>query len=235
VVNEEFVRRFLPGVEPIGRRVTTRGRDFVIAGVVRDSRYESFDEPATPIVYSSYRDRPFVSGEMHIRTQPGRETAIAAAVRQAVRDIDPALPIYDVRTMAEHVEKNLFLRRVPARMFAVLGPLLLALAAIGIYAVVAYGVAQRTTEIGIRIALGATGHRVVWQIVRETLRVVTIGSVLGWLPVYIVQIHIAPGRPLDPGVFAGVPLLLLGVAALACWLPARRAAGVDPMVALREE
>jgi ABC-type antimicrobial peptide transport system permease subunit len=163
------------------------------------------------------------------------ETALTDDVRRVVRELDPRLPIYDVRTLVEHVEKNLFLRRIPARMFVVLGPLLLALAAIGIYAVVAYGVAQRTTEIGVRLALGAPPRRVVVQIVRETLRVILAGAAAGWFIVYIVQIHIAPGRPLDPIVFAGVPTVLLLVAAAACWLPARRAASVDPMVALRQE
>jgi ABC-type antimicrobial peptide transport system permease subunit len=120
-------------------------------------------------------------------------------------------------------------------MFAVLGPMLLVLAAIGIYAVVAYAVAQRTTEIGVRLALGATRVRVVRDLVTETLRVAAAGAVAGWLPVYLVQIHMAPGRPLDPAVFAGVPVVLLAVAAVACWLPARRAAAVDPMRALRRE
>jgi len=235
IVNEEFVRHYLSDSEPIGRRVQSRGRTYQIAGVVRNSVYEAFGEPATPIVYFSYRDRPAAAGEMHLRTRVGVETALTDDVRRVVRDLDPRLPIYDVRTLVEHVEKNLFLRRIPARMFVVLGPLLLALAAIGIYAVVAYGVAQRTTEIGVRLALGAPPRRVVIQIIRETLRVILAGAAAGWLIVYMVQIHIAPGRPVDAIVFAGVPIVLLLVAAAACWLPARRAAGVDPMVALRQE
>ena len=178
------------------------------------------------------RPRP---GKSTCRRADGSETLLAGDLRRAVRDIDPALPIYDVRTLEEHVEKNLFLRRIPARMFVVLGPLLLGLAAIGIYAVVAYAVAQRTTEIGIRMALGATGGRVVGEMVVDTLRVVAAGAVVGWLLVYIVQIHIAPGRPLALSVFAGVPVVLLVVAAFACWLPAQRASRVDPMVALRHE
>jgi ABC-type antimicrobial peptide transport system permease subunit len=120
-------------------------------------------------------------------------------------------------------------------MFVVLGPLLLGLAAIGIYAVVAYAVAQRTTEIGIRMALGATGGRVVGEMVVDTLRVVAAGAVVGWLLVYLVQIHIAPGRPLALSVFAGVPVILLVVAAFACWIPAQKASRVDPMIALRHE
>ena len=235
IVNEEFVRRFLAGSEPVGRTVQNRDRAYVICGVVRDSLYESFDESPTPIVYFSFRDRPAWAGEIHLQVADGSETPIAAELRRAVRDVDPALPIYDVRTLEEHVEKNLFLRRIPARMFVVLGPLLLALAAIGIYAVVAYAVAQRTTEIGVRMALGATGTRVVGEVVFDTLRVAAGGAVLGWLLVYIVQIHLAPGRPLAFSVFAGAPAILLGVATLACWLPAQRASKVDPMVALRHE
>jgi predicted permease len=235
IVNQAFVRRFLGGSEPIGRTVQNRDRVYAICGVVRNSLYESFDEAPTPIVYFSFRDRPGWGGEIHLQTADGSETLLAADLRRAVRDVDASLPIYDVRTLEEHVEKNLFLRRIPARMFVVLGPLLLALAAIGIYAVVAYAVAQRTTEIGVRMALGATGSRVVGEVVFDTLRVVAGGALLGWLLVYIVQIHIAPGRPVALSVFVGVPIVLLLVAAFACWLPAQRASRVDPMVALRHE
>jgi predicted permease len=235
IVNDEFVRRFLPGGTALGRRVQNGDRTYQICGVARTTLYESFEEDPTPIVYFSFRDRASSAGEIHVRTREGAEMAIAADLRRAVRDVDAALPVYDVRTMSEHVEKNLFLRRVPARMFAVLGPLLLLLAAIGIYAVVAYGVAQRTAEIGVRLALGATGARVIAEVVTDTLRVVAGGVVAGWLAVFIVQIHIAPGRPLPLSVFAGVPMVLLSVAFAACWLPAQRAAKVDPMVALRHE
>jgi hypothetical protein len=235
IVNEEFVRRYLTDLEPLGRRLESRGRTYVIAAVARNSVYESFGESPTPIVYFSYRDRPSSAGEIHVRTRPGAETTLAADVRRVVREIDAALPLYDVRTLNEHVERNLFLRRVPARMFVVLGPLLLALAAIGIYAVVAYSVAQRTTEIGVRLALGAPRRRVVFAIVRDTLRSVTAGALPGWLIMYVIQIHVAPGRPLDAPVFLGVPAILFLVAALASWLPAQRAASVDPVVALRHE
>jgi putative ABC transport system permease protein len=235
IVNQEFVRRFLGTLEPLGRRLLYRGRTYVIAGVVRNSLYESFGEPPTPIMYFSYRDRASTAGEIHVRTRPGAEISVASDVRRIVRELDEGLPVYDVRTLAEHVERNLFLRRVPARMFVVLGPLLLALAAIGIYAVVAYGVAQRTTEIGVRLALGAPKRTVVFAIVRDTLRSVAFGAIPGWLVMYLIQIHRAPGRPLDFPVFVGVPAILLIVASLASWLPAQRAAGVDPVVALRHE
>ena len=234
VVNEEFVRRFLDGAEPIGRKVEARGSSFLIAGVVKDTTYESFGEPPKPMLYFSYRDRPSPMAEVHVLTRPGSEALIAPYIRRIVRDLDPTLPVYNVRTMTEHVETNLFLRRIPARMFAVLGPLLLALAAIGIYAVVACSVAQRTTEIGVRLALGATPRRVVRQIVMESLKVVAIGAALGWFMVWIVNAHINRG-PLSLPAFVGIPLILMTVAAIACWIPARRAAATDPMLALRQE
>jgi ABC-type antimicrobial peptide transport system permease subunit len=152
-----------------------------------------------------------------------------------VRELDPTLPVYDVRTLTDHVEKNLILRRIPARMFVVLGPLLLVLAAIGIYAVVAYSVARRTNEIGVRLALGASAGRVVAQIVRESLHVIGIGALVGWSIAFVVDIHLARGGSIDRPAFLGVPAILLLVAAFACWLPARRAATIDPMLALRRE
>lgn len=235
VVNEEFVRRFLGGAEPIGRRLRARGVDHRIAGVARGSVYESFGEPPTPMVYFSYRDRPLGRGEIHLRARSGAATALAPGLRRVVRELDPGLPVYDVRTLTEHVEKNLFLRRVPARIFVVLGPLLLVLAAIGIYAVVAYGVARRTVEIGVRLALGASGRRVVRGIVVDSLRVVGVGALAGWLVALAIDLHVGGVGSFDPPVLLGVPAVLLLVATLASWIPARRATRVDPVVALRRE
>jgi ABC-type antimicrobial peptide transport system permease subunit len=234
VVNQEFVRRFLDGGEPLGRRLEIRGTNYVIAGVARTSLNESFSESPTPIIYLSYRDRPAARGEIHVRTRGGIEALVAPEIERVVRELDPALPLYDIRTLNEHVEKNLFLRRIPARMFVVLGPLLLLLAAVGIYAVVAYAVSLRTTEIGVRLALGATSSRVVSQIVGETLRVVAAGAIVGWLVALLVKMHLVRG-PISLLVFAGVPLVLMLVAAFACWIPARRATQVDVMVALRQD
>ena len=119
-------------------------------------------------------------------------------------------------------------------MFVVLGPALLLLAAIGIYAVVAYSVSHRTTEIGIRLALGATSRRVVQQVVAETLRVVGAGALVGWVLAVLINMHLVRG-PLYLSVFAGVPATLLLVATAACWLPAWRATRLDPVAALRHE
>lgn len=235
IVNEEFVRRFIGSAEPLGRRVQSRGGTFVIAGVVRNSLNESFNESPTPIIYFSYRDRPASLGQIHLRTRVGAEASLAPAVRRIVRELDPSLIVYDVRTLSDHVETNLFIRRIPARMFVVLGPLLLLIAAIGIYAVVAYAVAQRTAEIGVRLALGAAARTVVAQIVGESLRVIGAGALAGLLTVFAVYIHLVPGRPIDLMAFIGVPVVLLLVATFACWLPARRATRIDPVVALRQE
>jgi predicted permease len=234
IVNEEFVHRFLPDAEPLGRSLQSRDRRYVIAGVVRNSLSESFGEPPTPVIYFSYRDRPAVQGQVHLRTRVGAELLLASAVERIVRDLDPTLPVYDVRTLTDHVEKNLFLRRIPARMFVVLGPLLLVLAAIGIYAVVSYTVSRRTTEIGVRLALGATASRVLSQIVGESLRVIGAGALAGWLLMFMVALHLL-GGVINLPVFLGVPAILLLVAAIACWVPARRATAVDVMVALRQE
>jgi hypothetical protein len=233
VVNEAFVERYLSRLEPVGRRVQARGRSYVIAGVARNSLYNAFGEPPTPIIYFSYRDGPPRTGEIHLRAREGREAAVAADVRRAVRELDPDLPVYNVRTLSTHVESNLLFRRVPARMFAVLGPMLLALAAIGIYAVVSYGVSQRATEIGVRLALGATPRGVVGQFVRESMAVVSVGALAGWA-LALCAVIVFYDAAIDVLVFIAVPLLLLAVAAAACWLSARRAARSDPMAALRQ-
>jgi predicted permease len=234
VVNEEFVRRYLEGADPIGRRIETRGKQYTIVGSVRNSLYNAFGEPPTPIIYFSYRDRPSPNGEIHLRPRAGREAAVAADLRRVVRDIDPDLPIYDVRTLNDHIESNLIFRRIPARMFSVLGPLLLLLAASGIYAVVAYAVSLRTTEIGVRLALGATTGRVIRQFVGEHLMVISAGALAGWLLALAFVMDVLTTSA-DIPVFAGVPAVLLLVAVLAAWWPARRVSAVDPMVALRAE
>ena len=221
IINDEFVRRFLDGAEPIGRQLNARGKTFVIAGVVKTSTYETFGEPPTPAMYYSFRDRPRIVGEVHMRTRPGTEAVLSSALQAAVRDIDPTLPVYNVRTMSEHIDKNLYLRKIPARMFLVVAPILLALIAIGIFAVVAYTVSQRTSEIGVRLALGATSDRVVRQIVLESMNAIVFGAACGWLLALMLDLHLFAGGLQDAPVMVGVP--------------ARRAATVDPVTSLRQD
>ena len=202
--------------------------------MVATSLSDAFGEPPTPAIYFSYRDRPSRGGELHVRTRPGAESTLGGAVRATFSGLDPAAPVFNVRTLDEHVENNLLLKRIPARLFLVLGPLLLALAAGGIHAVVAYAVSARRTEIGVRLALGATGRRVVGELVADSLGVVSMGAAAGWLLVWIVATRVV-GVATDLRAFVVVPAVLLAVAALASFLPARRAAAIDPIETLRRE
>ncbi|HEX5216846.1 MAG TPA: ADOP family duplicated permease [Vicinamibacterales bacterium] len=234
IVNQAFLQQFLANAEPIGRRVQAGSGTYVIVGVVKTTVSNSFGEAPTPAIYFSYRDRPARSGEIHLRLRGATETAAAAGVRRIVRGLDPTLPVYNVRSLQEHIEKNLVLRRIPARMFVVLGPLMLVLAGIGIYAVVAYGVAQRTTEISVRQALGATPGGVVRQVMFETARVIAVGAIAGWTVAYLfTRVLLDLSGALT--VLTLVPLALALVAALACWLPASRAAGAPLWAALKNE
>jgi putative ABC transport system permease protein len=238
IVNEEFARRYLDGgrVETVvGRRLESRGTTYVVVGVARNSLYNAFGEPPTPMIYLSYRDRPVLSGEIHVRARTGAEASITSDIRRVVRNLDPDLPLFNVRTLVDHVETNLVFRRVPARLFAILGPLLLVLAASGIYAVVSYTVSLRTREVGVRMALGASARRVVAEFLAEHLGVVIAGTVAGWLLTFVIALDVVGVDTIDASVFGGVPLLLLIVAGVACWIPARRATLVEPMVVLRED
>ncbi len=235
VVNEQFARQYASGGRAIGLRIESGGRTYTIAGVVQNSLYNAFGEAPRPIIYLSYRDRGALVGQIHLRTRIGAELLLAGEVRRIMRELEPSLPIYDVRTLADHVDRNLFLRRIPARVFSVLGPLLLALAAAGIYAVVAYSVSRRRNEIGLRLALGASPRQIIAHILEESLGVIIIGALVGWLIAFVINRQLARGAPIDVIVFAGVPIVLLSISTLACWLPARHATRIDPMVVLRQE
>ena len=238
IVNEAFVRQYLDDARPdtaLGRRLQSRGATYVIVGVARNSLYNAFGEPPTPIIYLSYRDRPMLAAEIHVRARTGSAASVASDIRRVIGGLDSDLPLFNVRTLVDHVETNLVFRRVPARLFAVLGPLLLALAASGIYAVVSYTVSLRSREVGVRMALGATTRRVMAEFLAENLAVVVAGAIAGWLLTFIVALDVIGVDTIDASVFAGVPLLLLVVAGIACWIPARRATLVEPMAVLREE
>jgi predicted permease len=238
IVNEAFVRQYLDGAPhetALGRRLQNRGSTYVVVAVARNSLYNAFGEPPTPIIYLSYRDRPLLTGEIHVRARIASEASTASDIRGAVHALDPDLPLFNVRTLDDHVETNLVFRRVPARLFAILGPLLLALAASGIYAVVSYTVSLRSREVGLRMALGATARRVMAGFLAENLAVVVVGALAGWLVTFVIALDVVGVDTVDASVFGGVPLLLLAVAGVACWIPARRATLVEPMVVLREE
>ena len=233
IVNEAFADRYLAGLEPIGRRVVARGRRFTIAGVVANSLSNAFGEPATPVLYLSFRDNPQPFGDIHLRVRAGSPTTATPDVRRVVGSVDPELPLFNVRTLEAHVDSNLVFRRVPARMFAVLGPLLLALAAIGIYASVAYTATLRTQEIGIRLALGASPRRLIARFMAQHLTTIGIGLGLGWVCAAATVWQRATAVSAPEVVFVLVPAALLMVAAASCWVPAYRASRTSPRLTMQ--
>ncbi len=239
LINEEMARRYWPGTSPVGRRFELGGTFYEIAGVVRNIKYQALNEPLRPAAWLTARAQTFSTPTLHVRSSQGDPRALLSTIRAGVQRLDAELPILDPRTLGQHIDNNLFMQRVPAQMLGVLGPIALALPAIGLYAVLAYSLAQRTPEIGVRLTLGATPGGVVRHMMWQHLRVVLIAIAFGWcLALYLgwfLREHFV-GIPLaDPAVYAGAPALLLVVATLACWLPARKAAQVDPMRALRAE
>ncbi len=229
------MNRYLDRAAPIGRRLETRGRTYVITGVVATTVSEAFDEPPAPVLYFSYRDLPAASGEIHVLGRRDARAPLPIDLQQAVRGVEPGLPVYDVRTLAEHVERNLVLQRIPARIFIVVGPLLLALAAIGIYAVVSFTVSRRLAEIGVCLAVGGSPRRVILQTMATCFRPIGLGVAAGWILALDIDLLLFHGGRQDAALLAGVPGLLLAVAACACWIPARRAVRANPMTALRAE
>jgi len=183
----------------------------------------------------SYRDAPSRYGEIHVRTREGSDTAAAAGLRRAIRQVDPGLPIFDVRTMTEHIESNLLFRRIPARLFAVIAPILAGLVAIGIYALVAYTASRRRQEILIRLAVGAPPHRVVRDLVADTLRVAAAGAIAGVVAAAIVLAGGADLSRAQAAVFAIVPIAIAVLASVAAIVPAVRALANPSWEALREE
>ncbi|HWK11372.1 MAG TPA: ABC transporter permease [Vicinamibacterales bacterium] len=235
VVNDAFVRTYLPRLDPIGRVLTSRGREYRICGVVRTSLSDSFGEPPLPVIYLSYRDAPSLYGEIHVRTREGAETAVTAAVRRAIQQTDPELPLFDVRTMSDHIESNLIFRRIPARLFSVIAPVLAGLVAIGVYALVAYAASRRRQEIAVRLAIGAAPRRVARELVGDTVRVAAAGSLAGLVAAVIVLANGAELSLQQAAVFALVPIAVASIAAAAAYVPAQQAIVRPSWGALRDE
>jgi predicted permease len=243
IVNEAFVRRYFPGQNPLGRRFGDEGPKsagkYEIVGVVKDGTYRSLRWAPPPADFHSFwQSPPFLPFVLHVRVM-GNTGAVAASLREAIRGIDRGLVVYDVRTMTEQVNGTLRQERTFAMLSLLFGALALGLCCVGLYGVTAYSVTRRTNEIGIRMALGASRAQVLWLFLRETLGLVVIGAVIG-TPIALACAKFVKSllfglTPADPASLAIALLMLAGVAAVACLLPARRATKVDPMVALRYE
>jgi predicted permease len=242
VVNEAFVRRYWPGRDGLGERLVSGDRrgeiSLEVIGVARDGKYTSLGEDPTPFVFYPHRQlhRPEMS--VVVRAQ-GDPLALVPAVRRELAALDGSLPVYDVRTLVAHLGTALFPARAAATLLGLTGALALLLAAVGLYGVLSYAVSLRTREIGLRVALGAERVDVAALVVGRGLRLagagVTIGLALAFGVTRFLAFLLYGTSPLDPLTFAAVPALLLSVAVLAAWEPARRALRVDPAVCLREE
>jgi predicted permease len=241
VVNQTLAARFFPNQSPLGRRIIMYKTEMQIIGVARDTRYGGIREAIPPLVYLPYlQDRPAAPGEMSfVARTVGDPMASMAVIRQAVQSVDRDLPLRNVRTQSELIALSFTRERLFATLSSFFGLLALALVSIGLYGVMSYTVARRTHEIGIRMALGAQSANVLRMVMGESLLLVLIGLAIG-LAGALATTRLIAGMlfeltPNDPLTIALATLLLLAVAALAGWLPARRAARVDPMVALRHE
>src|SRR5215472_4280648 len=240
IVNQEFVRRFFAKGNPLGRKVHGWGEWFTIVGVVKDSKYHRVTENPQPYFYIPIRQifRPEYGLTFHVRTSGSVSEAIAGLRREAAA-IDPALTIFDAEPMTEYIAASLFGAKIAATLLGVLSVVGLLLAAMGLYGVLAYSVAERTREFGIRQALGAQPRDIFGLIMKQsgklTLTGLVLGMILATLSTRVVAGQIYGISPLDPRTYATVGLLLVAVAFAASYIPARRARRVDPMVVLRYE
>jgi predicted permease len=237
IVNEAFVRRYLKGAEPTGRRVTRDGVACTIAGMVKDSRITSLTEAPQPFVYLSF-DQDSSAAEMpfFVRTA-GDPLQAVPLMRREIAAIDPKASGFEAMPLAEYTSAASFVTKLATALLGVLGAIALLLAAVGLYALMSYGVRQRTQEIGIRMAMGAESRDVVNLVVRRGMLLTLAGLLIGVAATLALTRLIAhmlfQVGALDPLSFAGAALVLVSVALTASYLPARRAARVDPMVTLR--
>jgi len=240
VVNEAFARTYWPNEDPLGKRFKAAKADapwITVVGVIANARTQSLAQADLPQIYldlyQTGAKRLAILLRGHLRA-----AAIADAVREQVQSLDPTLPVSGAQTLNETVSASLAQRRFLMEIVALFALTALLLAGLGIYGVISYLVSERTHEIGIRLALGAGKIDVMRLVMGQGVRLAITGAAVGLIGALIAS-HLMAGllygvRPTDPPTFAGVALLLMGVALFACYVPARRAMRVDPIVALRE-
>jgi len=254
IVNEFLAQKYFPGADVLGQRVRIDKREIEIVGVVADSKYMSQREEIKPLLYTPWHQELETIGAMYFALRmAGKGTGMEAAVRQAVRELDSSLPVTEVSTQAARAEATLGQERLSARLLSFFGGLALLLAAIGLSGVLAYSVAQRTNEVGIRMALGAQARDVLRLVIWQGMKLVLLGLAIGgacgyglrrllegdyfssrsWQREMASQLYGIEGT--EPIILVVIALLLVVVALVACWLPARKAAKVDPLSALRYE
>lgn len=244
VVNQTFAKHFWPGLRPqavLGKRIRypgSRNPWFTVVGVTRDTKHYGLDQEMIPSVFLPFGVSPRRSMTIAVRTAGDPRTLVAPA-RGAIRQLDPDLPMYDVRTMRERLDRSLWMRRAYSWLFAAFAAVAMLLAAAGIYGVVSFTVSQRTREIGIRMALGARPGQVLASVLGSGMALVAAGMALGLAGALgasaLLKSLLFGVSERDVVAYAAALLLVLAVGVLANYIPARRAARVDPMTALRFE
>jgi predicted permease len=237
VVNETFAKRYLAGRDPLASRVRYNQQWRAIVGVVADGKYRSLSEPPTPYFYLPLAQVWRPQTALHLRTS-GEPLAVVPALRAAMARLDPNLPISEVQTGHQHMDEALIAPRLASSLLGVVGVLALLLAAVGLSAVLAWSVAQRRRELGVRMAMGASPGDVVRQIVAGGLRMAlwgaAIGTAAGLMLARLVRSQLHGVGAADPAALAAAILLMALVALIASWVPARRASRVSPTEALRQ-
>jgi putative ABC transport system permease protein len=246
VINESFAKIYWPNADPVGQHLKLNNARSIprnlpwttVVGVIADARTESLAESSAPLVYLSLFQKPSKDLAIFLRGRLDRAST-PPALREQVQLVNPELPVFGAQTLDDALSASLCQRRFSMEMVGLFALTALLLAGLGIYGVISYIVSERTHEIGIRLALGAQRQNILRMVLRQGLTLAIIGAAVGFVCGLIVS-HLMAGllygvRPTDPVTFAAVALLLIGVAALACYIPARRAIRVDPLVALRYE
>jgi putative ABC transport system permease protein len=242
VISETMARRFWPTTDALGKRFKFSGGTteswITVVGIARDIRHQRLNEPPPSSFYLPYPQAPWRGMTLVVRTTD-QPAAATRAARDAIHAVDPSLPVFDIETMEEIYRFSMWEQRLYGWMFGIFAVVALVLAAVGLYGVMAYMVTLRTHEIGVRMALGARTADVLRLVVQRGLALAAIGLAIGLVGAFgvtqVLQSLLYGVSPTDPLTFVGIPAALAGVALLASYLPARRAARVDPMLALRTE
>ena len=238
VVNETVARTVWPGEDPIGKVIVRGSLQFTVVGLARDAKYYTLGEEPRSQIY--FPELQVYQARVNVIAQAlGNPASLIRPMQQEIRALDPNLAIANTRTLEDVFADSVGRYRVIATLVSAFGLLALVLASVGLYGVLSNLVVQRTRELGIRVALGARGAQVAGTVLAQGLKLALVGIALGitaaWLASQLVSGFLFGVSPRDPVTFILVPVVLTAVAGLASFLPARRAAGVDPMVALRYE